>query len=61
MTKALSMAEGIEKFAKLSSVRVIRKNGITEINVDDLTKKEGSLSKDIELEPGDVVYVPKGF
>ncbi|GMV83640.1 MAG: hypothetical protein AMXMBFR7_48240 [Planctomycetota bacterium] len=61
VTRALALAKGFEKFAKRSDVRVVRRSGVTLIDVDKLTEKAGSLEGDIELEPGDVVFVPKGF
>ncbi len=61
VSKALSMAGGFEKFAKANSVRVIGKRGVKEIDVKALTGPEGDPKKDIVLEAGDVVFVPKSF
>jgi len=60
-TMALSMAGGFEKMAKTSSVRVLGKKGVREIDVKALTGSAGDPRKDLILEIGDVVFVPKSF
>ncbi len=60
--EALSLARGYTATAKLSSVKVFRQlpNGEKQvINVNVAEILNGNLQKNIKLEPGDVVYVPR--
>ena len=59
---ALSLAGGQNADANLKAVSVIHpsKTGtpdVTSLNVDDMIKK-GQLSKDVMLQPGDILFVP---
>lgn len=57
--RAVAMAHGATKFAKLSQARIIRRDGdgVTEIPVP-LDKILQSKAPDIKLEAEDIVYVP---
>jgi len=60
--EALSLAKGYTPIAKLGSVKIFRQlpNGekkVILVNVAEILK--GKLQKNVVLEPGDVVYVPK--
>ena len=60
--QALSLARGFTSTAKLSAVKIFRQltNGekqVINVNVAEILK--GNLQKNVLIEPGDVVYVPK--
>lgn len=57
--KAVAMARGVTRNAKMSATRVIRKNdnGFQEIAVP-LDKIMSAKAKDVELRPDDIVFVP---
>lgn len=57
--KAVAMARGVTRNAKMNSVKVIRKNdkGFQEIPVP-LEKIMSAKANDIELKPEDIVFVP---
>ncbi len=63
--EAIAGADGYKEFAYLKSVMVIRKaySVTPEILTADLLSviSRGDLSGDINLKPGDIVYVPKKF
>lgn len=59
--QALSMAGGLNPFAKRSSIKILRttKTGKKEIAFDyDAVTEDGELEQNIELQRGDVVIVP---
>ncbi len=62
--ESIAMAGGFTKVAAINSTRVIRKEGgikkVIKIKVTDITRK-GDMRKNIELKPGDVVYVPESL
>ena len=62
LIEALSMAEGFTVDAQRSNVLIIRGGlgspKIMEINVDEITKREQT-AHNVQLQPGDIVYVPK--
>lgn len=60
--KALSLAGGPAEIADLASIRIFRENpdGTRRfINVNAKKLLKGDLSKNIKLQPADIVYVPK--
>jgi len=60
--QALSLARGYTATAKLSSVKIFRETSSGQkqvINVNVAEILNGNLQKNVILEPGDVVYVPK--
>jgi len=60
--QALSLARGYTATAKLSSVKIFRETSSGQkqvINVNVAKILKGNLQKNVILEPGDVVYVPK--
>ncbi len=60
--QALSLARGYTATAKLSSVKIFRETSSEQkqvINVNVAKILKGNLQKNVILEPGDVVYVPK--
>ena len=61
VTKAIQAAGGVKQFADKSRVRVTRydedgNRSVTMVDLDEIGKK-GRIDKDIQLKPGDVVYV----
>lgn len=62
--EAITLAGGFTQYADQDSTRVIRKSGSADrkivIKISAITQK-GDKSRDIPLEPNDVVYVPEGF
>lgn len=59
VTKAISMAGGFTRLASSSSVRLIRKDSVVNVDVDSLTKS--SSANDPALAPGDIIFVPRGL
>jgi len=60
--EVISLAKGYTPIAKISSVKIFRQspNGEKQvINVNVAEILNGELQKNVVLEPGDVVYVPK--
>lgn len=59
--KALSLARGYTATAKLSSVKILRETSkgkqVIEVNVAKVLN--GEIDKNVLLQPGDVVYVPR--
>jgi polysaccharide export outer membrane protein len=62
LIEAVSMAEGFTPDAQRSNVLIIRGGlgspKIMEINVDEITKREQTVPN-VQLQAGDIVYVPK--
>ncbi len=62
--KAISLARGHTDVASLSTVKIFREKNQKEkevINVDVAKLLKGDLSKNVVLQPGDVVYIPRKF
>lgn len=61
VSKAVALSGGFTKFARYTRVKVTRRNkDTTEIFTVDLgAVLDGQLDKDMELKPGDTVYVPE--
>ena len=64
LTQALSQARGFNKFAATTKVKILRKDKDNKeetftVNVKKIIK--GDLSSDVELMPGDIIYVPESF
>ena len=62
--QAIAMAGGFSEVASRNNTRIIRNEDgeekIIPIKVTDITTK-GMKEKDVELKPGDIVYVPESF
>lgn len=59
VTKAISMAGGFARLASPGSVRLIRPDGVVQVDVEKITKSDPRA--DPVLAPGDIVYVPRGL
>lgn len=60
--QALSMAGGLDKFADLGSVKILRtkaddKQDVIQVNYDRLLQGQG-LESNVQLQPGDTILVP---
>ncbi len=64
VTEAITMAGGFSKSASLNGTRIIRNQGGKEttihVKAGDIVKK-GDKSKDVEVQPNDVVFIPESF
>ncbi len=63
LLEAIAMAGGFTQIAAVNGTRVIRegignKKNVARVNITDITYR-GKINKDIELLPGDIVYVPQ--
>ncbi len=58
VSKAISIAGGFDRFGRQDSVQVVR-NGAASVVVDVKAVLEGKKADDVELKPGDTVYVPE--
>jgi len=61
VSKAIALSGGFSKFARYTRVRVARRgaNAVETFTVDLGAVLDGQLDKDMELKPGDTVYVPE--
>jgi polysaccharide export outer membrane protein len=61
ISKAVAIAGGFSKFARYTRVRVTRRtaDGVERHTLDLGAVLEGELDRDMELSPGDTVYVPE--
>ncbi|TPW20031.1 MAG: polysaccharide export outer membrane protein [Elusimicrobia bacterium] len=60
--EAITLAGGFSQYAAPDRTRIIRKSGGTSANIPidiSAVTKRGDKSKDLQLEPNDVVYVPE--
>ncbi len=55
--KAISLTGGFARFARKDAVQVIRQGKITVVDVESLLTGKGAA--DLDLKPGDTVYVPE--
>jgi len=62
VSKAVSLAGGFTKYARYTRVRVTRRTeeGVESFTVDvGEVMAKGAVEKDLELRPGDLVFVPE--
>lgn len=59
VTRAIAIAGGFDKLAAEDAVLLIRGGKVTRINLRRALRKDGDLSLDQPLKPGDIVFVPE--
>ena len=63
LSMAIQIAGGFDTSAKLTGIRVTRRNGPEDKRTLDVNLKEvgadGAGSQDVQLQPGDIVYIPE--
>ncbi len=64
MMEVIAMAGGFSKVAAVNKVRIIRSEAggarTIEVNAKDIVQK-GNKSKDVEVQPADVIFVPESW